>query len=131
MERQLEQVLQFHRAVDSHVAKAPAALGGSDIPRGRADMLAEELEEYRQACRAGDPVAIADALTDQLYVLLGTFISHGMHEVAAALFDEVHRSNMSKIGPAGSPQLRADGKVMKGPNFSPPDLKAVLERSNR
>ena len=126
MQKQVEQVLQFHRAVDSHVADEPTALSGSAVPRGRADLLAEELEEYRQACRDGDPVAVADALTDQLYVLLGTFISHGMHEVAAALFDEVHRSNMSKFGPDGKPLLRADGKVLKGPHFSPPDLAAVL-----
>ena len=91
-------------------------------------MLAEELEEYRQACRDGDPIAVADALADQLYVLLGTFISHGMHPIAANLFDEVHRSNMSKMGPDGRPTLRADGKVTKGPNFSPPDFGAVLDK---
>ena len=126
MQKQVEQVLQFHRAVDSHVPAGPTALADTSIPEGRANLLAEELEEYRQACRDGDPVAVADALTDQLYVLLGTFISHGMHEIAARLFDEVHRSNMSKLGPDGKPLLRADGKVLKGPHFSPPDLGAVL-----
>jgi hypothetical protein len=63
----------------------------------RADLIAEELEEYRAAFRSGDVVEIADALSDLLYLVLGTYLSHGLQDVAEQLFDEVHRSNMTKL----------------------------------
>jgi len=71
-------------------------------------------------------VEIADALTDLLYVLLGTFISHGLQDAAEDLFAEVHRSNMTKLGPDGKVIYREDGKVLKPPTFEPPDLRRVL-----
>ena len=60
---------------------------------------------------AGELVEIADALTDLLYLVLGTYHSHGLQDIAAELFDEVHRSNMTKLGANGQPVLREDGKV--------------------
>ncbi len=86
----------------------------------------EELIEYFDACKDGDLIEVADALADQLYILLGTMISHGMQDVIEDIFDEVHRSNMSKLGEDGKPIYREDGKILKGPNYSPPDVSKYL-----
>jgi len=121
-------VQQFHEAFGVPVARQPTA----DIPpelRGlRARLLEEELQEYREAAEAGDIVAVADALTDLAYILFGTYVTHGLQDAADALFDEVHRSNMSKLDEHGRPIYRADGKVLKSPRFSQPDLKPILDR---
>ena len=80
------------------------------------------------ALAAGDIVAVADALTDLAYVLFGTYVTHGLQEVADALFDEVQRSNMSKLDENGRPIYREDGKALKSAQFSEPDLGAILAR---
>ncbi len=126
MRAQLEALVEFHRTMGVYYAEAPTARLPEDVAAVRLALLEEELEEYRQALAAGDLVAIADALTDLLYVLLGTFISHGLQDVAEALFAEVHRSNMTKIAPDGRVIYREDGKVLKPPTFEPPDLRGVL-----
>ena len=123
----MRQLQAFHERFGAHLEQAPTA----DIPAGvgevRAHLIAEELEEYRTAFVAGDLVEIADALTDLLYLVLGTYHSHGLQDIAAELFDEVHRSNMTKIGADGQPGLREDGKVLKSGLYSPPDLGAIIE----
>jgi predicted HAD superfamily Cof-like phosphohydrolase len=129
MEKEIAQVLEFHRAFGLGVARRPTA----DLPPGlaelRARLLQEELDEYRQATAAGDLEAVADALSDLLYVLLGTYLAHGLQEVAGELFSAVHRSNLSKLDAAGQPLHREDGKVLKSERFSPPDLAAILARA--
>ena len=92
----------------------------------RISLLEEELEEYKLASAAGDIVAVADALTDLAYVLFGTYVTHGLQDAADALFDEVQRSNMSKLDENGRPIYRKDGKVLKSAQFSEPDLGAIL-----
>ena len=89
-------------------------------------MAKEELDEYLEACNNGDIIEVADALADQLYILMGTMVSHGMGDVIEDIFDEVHRSNMSKLGVDGKPIYREDGKVLKGPNYSPPNVSKYL-----
>lgn len=126
MRAQLEALLEFHRTMGVYFAEKPTSHLPEDVAAVRLALLEEELEEYRQALAAEDLVAVADALTDLLYVLLGTFISHGLQDVAEALFAEVHRSNMTKIGPDGRVIYREDGKVLKPPTFEPPDLQRVL-----
>jgi predicted HAD superfamily Cof-like phosphohydrolase len=64
-----------------------------------------------------------------LYILCGTIIEHGMENVIADVFDEIHRSNMSKLGADGLPIYRADGKVLKGPSYFKPDFKYILEKA--
>jgi predicted HAD superfamily Cof-like phosphohydrolase len=87
----------------------------------------EENEEYLDAVIARDMVEVADALTDELYILIGKFRKHGIDsETAQKLFDEVHRSNMSKLDQKGKPILREDGKVLKGSGYFKPDIKGVL-----
>jgi len=71
-------------------------------------------------------VEVADALGDMLYILCGTIIEHGLQDKIEEVFAEIQRSNMSKLGADGQPIYREDGKVMKGPNYSPPDLATIL-----
>ena len=87
----------------------------------------EENEEYLDAVIARDMIEVADALTDELYVLIGKFRKHGIDsETAQKLFDEVHLSNMSKLDQKGKPILREDGKVLKGAGYFKPDIKGAL-----
>ncbi len=80
---------------------------------------------------AGDIVGIADALADLLYVVYGTVDTHGLSDKMPAIFSEVHRSNMSKLGEDGRPIYRSDGKVLKGPNYSPPAISDILSERPR
>ena len=92
----------------------------------RMDLIEEEVGEFNDAClnASGSLVDIADALSDILYVVYGAGHSFGID--LDKCFDEVHRSNMSKLGEDGKPIYREDGKVLKGENFSEPNLKEVL-----
>lgn len=89
----------------------------------RLDLIEEELDELSEAIFVRDIVGIADALTDILYVVYGTGHTYGID--LDACFKEVHRSNMSKFE-NGLPVKREDGKIMKGKNYTPPDLERVL-----
>ena len=126
MDKQLRQLRDFHERFGAHIEPAPTADIPAEVGAVRADLIAEELEEYRAAFRAGDLVEIADALSDLLYLVMGTYLSHGLQEIAAQLFDEVHRSNMTKLDADGKPVYRTDGKVLKSPLFSPPDLGLII-----
>jgi predicted HAD superfamily Cof-like phosphohydrolase len=89
-------------------------------------LLVEESEEYLKAANEGNMFEIADALGDQLYIVLGTIIKHGMQHIITDVFNEIHRSNMSKLGPDGEPILREDGKILKGPGYTPPDILSIM-----
>ena len=91
----------------------------------RVELIVEELSELEDANEEKDLVAVADALTDILYVTYGAGHAYGID--LDACFKEVQRSNMSKLGEDGEPIYREDGKVLKGPNFSEPDLKSILQ----
>lgn len=90
----------------------------------RVSLIAEELEELEEAIRNNDIVEVADALTDLLYVVYGAGHSFGID--LDECFQEVHASNMSKLGEDGKPVYREDGKVLKGPDYFPPDLASLL-----
>jgi len=92
-------------------------------------LMAEENDEYLEAAKAGDMVEIADALGDQLYILCGTILRHGMHDVIEDVFQEIQASNMSKLGENGLPILREDGKIMKGPGYFRPNIKMAMENA--
>lgn len=128
MQDQLLQLVEFHETFQSYIEYRPNAAIPPEVLAMRIRLLEEELDEYRAAARSGDIVAIADALSDLLYVLLGTYVAHGLQDLAVALFDEVHRSNMSKLDGNGQPIFREDGKVLKSDSFRPPDLSAILAR---
>lgn len=90
------------------------------------NLMREELNEYFDASMGFDVVEIADAIGDMLYILLGIANRHGMLDKLPAIFDEIHKSNMSKLGSDGKPIYREDGKVMKGPNYFKPDIEKIL-----
>ena len=90
----------------------------------RLELIQEELDELAQAVEDRDMVQIADALTDLLYVVYGAGHAFGID--LDECFQEVHSSNMSKLGPNGKPIHREDGKVMKGPGYYEPDLESIL-----
>ena len=91
----------------------------------RLKLILEEYEELETAVEEQHLVGIADALTDILYVTYGAGHAFGIN--LDECFEEVHESNMSKLGPDGKPIYRDDGKVMKGPDYREPDLRKVLK----
>jgi len=91
----------------------------------RYDLIKEELDELKQAMESKNLVEIADALTDILYVAYGAGCAYGID--LDKCFKEVQRANMSKLGKDGKPIYNDKGKVMKGPNYSAPNLKPFIE----
>ena len=91
----------------------------------RFDLIKEELNELEQAMKSKDLKEIADALTDILYVTYGAGFAYGID--LDKCFKEVQRANMSKLGKDGKPIFNEKGKVMKGPNYSEPNLKQFVE----
>ncbi|MNE64072.1 Phosphoribosyl-ATP pyrophosphohydrolase [compost metagenome] len=90
--------------------------------------MKEENEEYLEAAKNGDLVEIADALGDQLYILCGTILKHGLQDKIAEVFAEIQRSNMSKLDADGNPIYREDGKVLKSELYFKPNIQSVLEK---
>lgn len=118
-------VEQFHRAFGLPVRHAPIPQETLWYERNmRKSLLHEEFEEYLEAEASHDLVGIADALGDMVYVIYGTALTYGIN--LPAVLREIHRSNMSKLGEGGEPLYREDGKVLKGPNFTPPNLEAII-----
>lgn len=99
-------------------------LGDLRLRNLRFNLIQEELTELYEALASQDMVQVADALADLEYVVLGAYIAFGMN--GEAIFQEVHRSNMSKLDAFGKPVMREDGKVLKGRNYSPPNLERIL-----
>ena len=126
MKDQLDDLVEFHRVFGAHIEDAPTVDLPDEVIALRVSLIQEELNEYREAAEARDLVAVADALSDLMYVVLGTYVSHGLQNAAEALFDEVHRSNMSKLDADGQVIYRADGKVLKSDRWRPPDLRSIL-----
>lgn len=94
----------------------------------RFDLMKEENEEYLEAAQNGDMVEIADALGDQLYILCGTILRHGLQYKIVEVFEEIQRSNMSKLDADGKPIYREDGKVMKSDQYFKPNIAAILNK---
>jgi predicted HAD superfamily Cof-like phosphohydrolase len=117
-----ELVGDFHRKMDVFQPDKP------QLPKRehfglQMDLIAEEYCELEAAYENGDLIACADALTDSLYVLVGMFNRFGLGDRISILFDEVHRSNLTKIG-AGQDE---NGKVMKGDNYKAPNIKRIIK----
>ena len=135
MQKQLNQLSEFQRAFNSTYNTSPTLLSDKDYVL-RFKLLQEENEEYLEACRNNDKVEILDALTDQLYIVLGSIVSHGMQHIIEKAFDEVQASNMSKLDDEGLPiingengvwdESRPKGKILKSKNFFEPNLKQFL-----
>lgn len=120
-------VAHFHEAFGIQNNKQPKAdLTTADIQL-RFDLMKEENEEYLEAAQKGDLVEIADALGDQLYILCGTILRHGLQHKIVEVFEEIQRSNMSKLDANGQPIYRADGKVLKSELYFKPDIAKILQ----
>ncbi len=126
MKKRIAAVQQFHTAFGLGVQHTPIADLGPAKNKLRHDLMQEENEEYLHAANNNDLTEIADALGDMLYILCGTIIEHGMQHKIEAVFDEIQRSNMSKLGADGKPIYREDGKVLKGPDYFKPDFSRIL-----
>ena len=121
-------VEQFHDAFNIPNNYEPTPhLSEADIQL-RYNLMKEENEEYLEAAKNGDIVEIADALGDQLYILCGTILKHGLQHKIAEVFQEIQRSNMSKLDTNGKPIYREDGKVLKSELYFKPDIKRILEQ---
>ena len=115
MKRKIRAVADFHTAFGLGISNSPVANLGVAKNQLRFNLMEEENLEYLEAANAGDLAEVADALGDMLYILCGTILEHGMQYKIEEVFEEIQRSNMSKLGPDGKPIYREDGKVLKGP----------------
>jgi predicted HAD superfamily Cof-like phosphohydrolase len=124
----IEAVETFHNAFRIPNNYQPTAtLSEADVQL-RYNLMKEENEEYLEAAQSGDIVEIADALGDQLYILCGTILKHGLQDKIIEVFEEIQRSNMSKLDENGQPIYREDGKVMKSNLYFKPNIKAILDK---
>ena len=122
----LDRVKIFHETYGLAV-KASPDISDEKTNRLRVALLEEEVAELKVALEQGDMVEVLDALTDIQYVLDGAYLSFGLAHLKEPAFAEVQRSNLSKLGEDGKPIRReSDGKVMKGPNYSAPDIAQFL-----
>jgi predicted HAD superfamily Cof-like phosphohydrolase len=126
MKEQLKAVEQFHNAFGQENGKYPRPLDEHEFNL-RHSLMQEENDEYLEACFKNSLVEIADALGDQLYILCGTILKHGMQHIIEDVFNEIQASNMSKLGDDGKPVLREDGKILKGPGYFRPDLSKFIK----
>ena len=127
MQKQLDQVKEFHDAFTVYTQSLPNRVIPNNIRDGRIQMMQEELSEVVEAIKQADLSQIGKELADLLYLLLGTVHTYGLGERFEAIFDEVHRSNMSKLDKNGKPILQENGKVIKSDKFSPADIGAILK----
>lgn len=119
-----KRVAEFMNSFGQRVSKKPR-LVNLQLATLRHRLISEELDELGEAMDKKDLLGIADALTDLLYVVYGAGHTYGIN--LDKCFKEVHRSNMSKLGPDGKPLYREDGKVLKGPNFIEPNLEKFVK----
>ena len=127
-QEKLQAVETFHDAFKIQNNYEPTAqLTEADVTL-RYNLMKEENEEYLEAAMKGDLVEIADALGDQLYILCGTILRHGLQHKISEVFAEIQRSNMSKLDENGQPIYREDGKVLKSALYFRPDIAAILEK---
>ena len=126
--KKINEVKKFHEVFK---------IGSREVPSGSIDegeyllrhrLMSEENDEYLEACKRGDLVEIADALGDKMYILFGSILKHGLQEKIEEIFDEIHRSNMSKLDDNGQPIFREDGKILKSNKYFKPDIKSILEK---
>jgi predicted HAD superfamily Cof-like phosphohydrolase len=127
MKKQLADVKSFHTTFGLGFQMTPTTNLTQEKIKLRFDLMKEENEEYLEAALQGNLIEVADALGDMLYILCGTIIEHGLQDKIEAVFQEIQRSNMSKLGLDGQPIYREDGKVLKGPNYFKPDFEKILK----
>ena len=128
MKSKLNAVELFHNSFGLGVSNEIKANLGEAKNLLRFNLMDEENREYLEAANNNDLVEVADALGDMLYILCGTILEHGMQYKIEEVFEEIQRSNMSKLGEDGKPIYREDGKVLKGPNYFKPNIVDILDK---
>lgn len=126
MEDRINKVKEFHDVFQLPYNNTPTANVDNKIIELRHRLMQEENDEYLEACRNNDLTQIADALGDKMYILFGTILAHGLQHKIGEVFDEIHRSNMSKLDDNGQPIYREDGKILKSNNYFLPEIDKVL-----
>ena len=121
-------VKEFHQTFGLDFQDSPKTDIGDRTIELRHRLMAEENDEYLEAAKNNDLVQVADALGDKLYILCGTIIAHGMQHKIVEVFEEIHRSNKSKLDENGKPIYREDGKIMKSNRYFVPDIESVLSK---
>jgi predicted HAD superfamily Cof-like phosphohydrolase len=125
MKAQLAQVKDFHEKFQQSLNDKPGLLSPEES-RLRFKLGEEEVVEYWDATKEDDLVEILDALADQMYILCGTILKHGLQDMIIPAFDLVHNNNMMKLGPDGKPIFREDGKIIKPEGFKKVELKTLF-----
>lgn len=128
MKNKLNAVALFHKTFGMGISQTMRADLDNDTNMLRFNLMDEENKEYLEATENNDLVEVADALGDMLYILCGTILEHGMQHKIEEVFNEIQRSNMSKLGADGKPIYREDGKVLKGPNYFRPNIQEILDK---
>jgi Uncharacterized protein conserved in bacteria len=134
MNKQLEQLYEFHKAFGIYVCDTPTLTIPEEVHQLRLRVMREEVAEYGdEYAMPGDPderlQAVAKELADIAYTLLGTVVSHGLQDEFERIFDTVHQSNMSKLDADGNPIYRADGKILKSDRYHEPDLSFLKHKT--
>ncbi len=127
-QEKIQAVETFHNAFKIPNNYEPTANLTEQEVQLRYNLMKEENEEYLEAALKGDLVEVADALGDQLYILCGTILRHGLQHKIEEVFAEIQRSNMSKLDENGQPIYREDGKVLKSNLYFKPDIASILEK---
>ena len=128
IKKELVDVTKFHNAFKIKVNENPTVEIDNALIELRYRLMQEENSEYLEAAKNKDLIEVADALGDMLYILCGTILTHGLQYKIEEVFNEIQRSNMSKLSTDGSPVIREDGKILKGPNYFKPNIKDILEK---
>ncbi len=131
MKDKIKAVQEFHESFGLGISHSPVARLSAEKLKLRFDLMDEENKEYLEAAENDDLVEVADALGDMLYILCGTILEHGMQYKIEEVFNEIQRSNMSKLGSDGKPIYREDGKVLKGPSYFKPNIGSILHGENQ
>lgn len=125
MKKQIEQIKEFQKAFGCSILDKPQ-IPHAGIVVLRHSLITEEVDELLKASIAGDIVECADAITDILYVLLGTACEYGLVDRLEKLFTQVHLNNMGKVHPDGTVKRREDGKILKPEGFQKVELDHIV-----
>lgn len=133
MKKQIEQLIEWHKAFNVPYLTEPCPYDDDEktmaLHRLRKRIMNEEVNEWADAANYNAPITErAKELADILYTVFGTIIHEGLQDEIERVFDEVHKSNMSKLGIDGKPVMRYDGKVLKGTNYKEPNLDFLLSK---
>ena len=126
MRKQINHVKNFHEAFGIENKEIPTANVSKSVFNLRFKLMQEENQEYMEACQNGDLNEIADALGDMMYILCGTILAHGLQSKIELIFEEIQKSNMSKLDKNGKPIYREDGKILKSSNYFKPNISKIL-----